>query len=549
MPMAGSDNSFDLLGLGGPPEPKVIQVAPHTPQPFQVGPSEDDPAIRYPPAWKQQQLDNAMASSPSSCDGGGGNTGSGGYPVAREVQSSNPVASAATGTEGANGGTSATPLEPGVRRHLVRCEGRWRVRSAPSMSSKVIGTIANGTIVLARDEPPDDGSGGSGGVSKKPAAIRLPPNGNVDPDVISSLWVRVVRFETQEPTGVSEIKRDTASGGAMFCLRRNALGYGLYEVDVEPLEGPLVTLPENLSSELRSDAQRAAADKSEDVSLTWKLLGAAESFGRFFSHSMSATDETGGINKEIRAPVKRRPEEVFEARQREQLKKAAGNLKKATQKLVDIAKGADGSQQAQIDVTAGLPKQIIIRFARLRSSLATCATGATLIVAKPPAASPNAAAATSSSATPAASKLVPDSVTGDLERFIELCTRVERTGGWPELSNELRQEVINFAQKHVRDLEEHARVASKMGSLPVVAKDRINSTDSGGTVPVPSSPSGGVAGIDSLLGSLDKPAASPPAVAGPSIASSKPGAMSGEFVPLLAPPPPPASGVSTGQLI
>merc|ERR1712113_196766 len=50
----------------------------------------------------------------------------------------------------------------------------------------------------------------------------------------------------------------------------------------------------------------------------------------------------------------------------------------------------------------------------------------------------------------------------------------ERTGGWPELSNPLRVEVTNFAAKHVRDLESHARALGK-GSFLV--KDRTPSTD------------------------------------------------------------------------
>merc|ERR1719341_667951 len=70
---------------------------------------------------------------------------------------------------------------------------------------------------------------------------------------VRALWVHVVRFEAQEPMGVSEIKRDLASGGALFCLRRNALGYGLYEEGVESVDGPLLLLTDRMSLELRGD--------------------------------------------------------------------------------------------------------------------------------------------------------------------------------------------------------------------------------------------------------------------------------------------------------
>lgn len=45
---------------------------------------------------------------------------------------------------------SSLEIESG-KRYVVRCEGRWRVRSAPSLNSKVIGIIANGTIVFGED--------------------------------------------------------------------------------------------------------------------------------------------------------------------------------------------------------------------------------------------------------------------------------------------------------------------------------------------------------------------------------------------------------------
>ena len=56
-------------------------------------------------------------------------------------------------------------------------------------------------------------------------------------DSLTTLWVKVTKFEAQEQMGVSDIKRDTATGGGIYCLRRNAVGYGLYQDDTEPLTG------------------------------------------------------------------------------------------------------------------------------------------------------------------------------------------------------------------------------------------------------------------------------------------------------------------------
>merc|ERR1719240_2163763 len=58
------------------------------------------------------------------------------------------------------------------RKFNVRCEGRWRVRAEPSLSAKVVGTVANGTTVY----PVDD--------------VDIEPN---------TLWIRVSHFEANKP--------------------------------------------------------------------------------------------------------------------------------------------------------------------------------------------------------------------------------------------------------------------------------------------------------------------------------------------------------------
>jgi len=465
-------------------------------------PAQEEPVITYPPAWKN----SADLIS---------------YPPA-------PTEAAAEPVDRGSASIAAFGKQDAQKKFVVRCEGRWRVRSAPSLSSKVIGTIANGTVVAATEEHGEL----QGGPSRNSPA-------EAESGTITCLWVRVVQFDAQEPMGVSEIKRDAASGGALYCLRRNALGYGLYEVGVEPLDGPLITLPTGLSSELRTDAQRASADKSEDISLTWKLLSAAEHVGRFFSAMSTGTNEVdaGGINEDMKPHVRRRPDDVFEAWQKEQLRKSAGSLKRATQKL--IAK----VQPDQDDVTTGLPKEVSRPFARLRQALAEASRTAPVAVNHqlPAQAATAASASIATSSVPSAAAAHANPAEGsvaDLERFAELLGRVERTGGWPELSIAIRTDVINFSTKHTRDLEEHART---MGKVAVLVKDRPVSNDT--NTPVGSITGAIVPAEESLIGDLDL-IASPVAAPSPPTNSFKCVGL-----PLLPPPPPPAKGVSMGQLI
>jgi len=412
------------------------------------------------------------------------------------------------------------------KRYTVRCEGRWRVRSAPSLNSKVVGTISNGTIVHGEDchgeiSGPSDLSSYSG--TQLTEAQKS----------ITGLWVRVLRLEAQEPMGVSEIKRDSATGGELYCLRRNAMGFGLYQLAVEPLDGPLVTLPEALALELRLDAQRAASDKTEDVSLTWKLLGAAESFGKLFSYE--AGGDEGGINEDIKPTARRRPEDMFEVKQREQLKKAASSLRAPTEKLVNKAseEGAAG------DLLAGLQKDLARRYARLRRDLfsSTFAVGSLVVTLgeavgddKSTGSPMEASASSASSSSPAAEGSIEE-----LQTFIQTCERLERTGGWSGLGPELRLEVINFSAKHAVALTDYVRLRCK-GVL-------TGSPTSPGLAPAsPSSTFG-----DNLLGDL---------ISSPPPSGEKVGGRGGYGnaapsapLPFLPPPPSSTFGVGNSRLV
>eukprot|EP00930_Biecheleria_cincta_P020678 TRINITY_DN15493_c0_g3_i1.p1 TRINITY_DN15493_c0_g3~~TRINITY_DN15493_c0_g3_i1.p1 ORF type:complete len:500 (+),score=88.73 TRINITY_DN15493_c0_g3_i1:150-1649(+) len=426
---------------------------------------------------------------------------------------------------------SATPEEPGQKRFTVRCEGRWRVRSAPSLSSKVVGTISSGTIVVGDICPTE----GVNPLTSRPFAPEEfdihPPEIAEAMRSITALWVQVTRFEAQEPLGVSEIRHDSASGGRLYCLRRNAMGYGLYQSDVEPMQGPLVNLPDNLAVELRLDAQKASSDKSEDVSLTWKLLGAAESFGRLFGSS-NDSDE-GGINEDIKPIARRRPEDMFEVKQRDQLKKAANSLRTPLEKLLAKAKEENADH---IDLLNGLPIEVRRRFARVRASLnASSSSSSNLVVPVIPLEEPKAEVTDEP-------QTFAEGSSAELQNFVQLCERLERTGGWCGLGLELRTEMLNFSSKHSRDIYDYVRVCCKNG----LANFDSPAARSGGVLS-PKSTTASPAGADSLLGDLlGSPESSKPAGGYANASSSaKPlGAL-----PFLAPPPTSVCSVGTSKLV
>ncbi|CAE7368653.1 unnamed protein product [Symbiodinium natans] len=356
------------------------------------------------------------------------------------------------------GGEEPSSEDLHLKRYSVRCEGRWRVRSAPSLSSKVIGTIAHGTVVVGQDcagEILPQGMSGTAPIPSFQQDTSLPSDVLQEAlESLTALWVKVVRFEAQEPMGVSEIKRDSATGGGIYCLRRNAMGYGLYQSNTEPRDGPLILLPEHLGLELRLDAQRAASDRVEDVSLTWKLLGAAETVGRFFS--LSAEDEAG-INEDIQAASLRRPEDLFEVKQREQLKKAMAALRVP---LSDLVAKVDGESSAA-DLLAGLPKDLSRRFSRLRHALTAAASETNSLVVCPRGAGQEDTMPVEDVANAAMDDHKVEGSVQDLSDFIAVCEKLERTGSWTCVETQLRQEVIAFSTKHGQEIQKFVRLRCK----------------------------------------------------------------------------------------
>lgn len=330
-----------------------------------------------------------------------------------------------------------------LRRFTVRCEGRWNLRDAPTFASNILGTIAPGTVVWAEDSPTD----GLDRVSSTPTPAEElygvhPTTVAQAMQSITSLWVRVAKIEPGDLPSVG-IKNDFSYTGQLYCLRRNDEGHGLYESSLEPLEGPFILLPDHLVVELRLDAARLKTSNANDVSLTWKLLDAADCLGNLFSPP--AIDQEV-INEEIAATSESPSADIFELRQQEQLKKAALSFRAPLEKL--IAKAATDDCTGHSDLFAGLQGEIRRRFARLRVSFAAAARA--IMVSVDP--------RVESSDGPGC---LAEGSSAELAEFVHLCERLERTGGLSWLSQELRTEVMSFSAKHARDLHDYAIIYCK----------------------------------------------------------------------------------------
>eukprot|EP00930_Biecheleria_cincta_P035448 TRINITY_DN24382_c0_g2_i1.p1 TRINITY_DN24382_c0_g2~~TRINITY_DN24382_c0_g2_i1.p1 ORF type:complete len:451 (+),score=66.25 TRINITY_DN24382_c0_g2_i1:58-1410(+) len=396
-----------------------------------------------------------------------------------------------------------------LRRFTVRCEGRWNLRDAPTFISNTLGTIAAGTIVVGEDSRTD----GLAGVSCSPTSAEelhdVHPAEVVQAmQSITSLWVRVVRIELQEPSGI-EIKHDFSDSPQLYCLRRNDEGHGLYDSSVEPLEGPFIQLPDHLHVELRLDAARLKAHKAKEVSLTWMLFDAAGCLGNLFS---PPAIDNATISENIEAVRESPITDIFEERQQEQIKKAASSVRAPLEKLIAQAIH-DGNVYS--DLLAGLQGEIRRRFARLRVSLANAADASLVSMD----------AQAEQSDADGSGPLVEGSA-AELGEFVHLCERLERTGGPCWLNQELRTEVMSFSLKHAHDLHDYAKTYGKNPKKAMEA----------------SSPShGSLARTPSR--SVQSPTWTPDSFAGDIAATPPPEAR---FLPFI--PPPPASGCSVGKV-
>lgn len=174
-----------------------------------------------------------------------------------------------------------------------------------------------------------------------------------------------------------------------------------------------------------------AHEPPEDVSLTWKLLGAADKVVEFFS-SLRPIEENRrfsyhGMRQTLPNPKRLQPNELFESRQQDQLKQAANSLRDAVANLIT----ASGTTNAE-NATHRLPAEIRSRFTRLRWRLVQ---------------------ALNSSQKPASDL---NTLVSDLERFVSMCSYLAQVDP-KDIDRGLRQDFISFSQRHSQDLESHCR--------------------------------------------------------------------------------------------
>jgi hypothetical protein len=173
------------------------------------------------------------------------------------------------------------------------------------------------------------------------------------------------------------------------------------------------------------------SDSAEDVSFTWKLLGAADKVVQFFS-SLRPIDEKNrfaahSMRQTLPNPKRLQPNELFESRQRDQMRQAALSLKDAVTKLI-AASGTTDAEKA----TLRMPNEIRSRFARLRMRLV------------------EALGSGQQSGPQRAAAVV------NLDRFVSMCNYLAQADP-PDVNHDVRQEFISFSQRHAQDLESHCR--------------------------------------------------------------------------------------------
>lgn len=232
--------------------------------------------------------------------------------VPAEAVCASPVGLDVVAAEPGGGPLRSPTLLAGARRYLVRCRGRWRIRSAPHMASRVVGTVVTGAIVVAVPVERSCFGGGADGEDESTLPLACTP------------WVRVVHFEAANRAGV--LLRGRAAEG-LFCYRRNSQGHGLYQIGVED------------AKELRTLAGESPdSDESDEPSVTFQLLDAAEALSEMLN---PATWHWPSACSNLEKPEKERsPEQVFQRRQREQLQTWARCLHERLLGLGELATAA-----------------------------------------------------------------------------------------------------------------------------------------------------------------------------------------------------------------
>jgi hypothetical protein len=192
--------------------------------------------------------------------------------------------------------------------------------------------------------------------------------------------------------------------------------------------------PDKLFEDIEEDIEQKNA--TEEIPLTWKLLGQVEGIVQYFSR-LAAPKEIG-VTEALKDKYAQKPEDTFAKRQRKLFTQAAARLKELVGELDGIARTASVS-----NALVGMPKDVQAAFTRLHSELEETAVKVLEVERQE---RPWRAEATMT---------VPERGQGmDLQHFLRLCHVLELSSRKPEDFRETKQHLITFCQRHGQDLEQ-----------------------------------------------------------------------------------------------
>lgn len=209
---------------------------------------------------------------------------------------------------------------------------------------------------------------------------------------------------------------------------------------------------------------------TEEIPLTWKLLGQVEGIVQYFSR-LAAPKEIG-VTETIKNKYTQKPADTFAKRQRKQFTMATARLKELVGELDGIARTACVS-----NALFGMPKDMQGAFLRLHIELEETAAK---VLEGERQERPWRAEATMDVPGRTNSQGV------DLQHFLRLCHVLELTSRKPEEFREAKQHLINFSQRYCQDLEQQCHNLRRRRNEK--ASERASTGASPARKPVPPEP-------------------------------------------------------------
>lgn len=347
--------------------------------------------------------------------------------------------------EGTEDGTAACvrqgySSEP--TKFVLQCKCFWRLRSSASLNSECVGSIRRGTELTGVLVPEDV------------------------PQTYGEWFVRITKFEKSSLPLVHGAS-GTLPRCPVYCLYRNSRGSGLVELKqlgpgVDKQVAPSVdrpptfnSKPADLSVEDGEDELLEQKNATEEIPLTWKLLGQVEGIVQYFTRL--AGPKEIGITETMKEKYIEKPSDAFAKRQRKLFTQAAQRLKEVVGELDGTARTA-----CVRNAFTGLSKDVQCAFQRLHSELEETAVKVLEIERQE---RPWRAEATMDIHKSTSEGL-------DLQHFLRLCHVLELTSRKPEEFREAKQHLVTFSQRYCQDLEQQCHNLRRRRSEKAQAQER-----------------------------------------------------------------------------